>query len=297
METTQLTLNGDAKPAKLSLCQYGPDGTVQKTPMGPPPEPPSGRRVKQRIIEKKTEEMQQYMGQVKSLLGMYVPPDPQKMGQAYQAGRVSLNPSGGGVNLVFKDYAQPGDQMTLFFDTTARKIRSVNVNTYMDEPKDKVTLVVQMASLPDGTNYAQQTVLNATAKQLVVTTTNSNYQRLAGAQSGQSGYSGQGVPLTADELQQLLAPIALYPDSLVAQILGAATFPDQIAAAAGWLQQNQSLTGNNLMKVVDQQPWDPSVKALTQFPSVLDNLAKNLSWTSALGEAYHTQAAAVMSAV
>jgi hypothetical protein len=112
-----------------------------------------------------------------------------------------------------------------------------------------------------------------------------------------AGYSGQGAPLSAEDLQQLAAPIALYPDSLVAQILGAATFPDQIDAAAGWLQQNQSLTGNNLMKAVDQQPWDPSVKALTQFPSVLDNLAKNLSWTSALGEAYHTQAADVMAAV
>jgi Protein of unknown function (DUF3300) len=110
-------------------------------------------------------------------------------------------------------------------------------------------------------------------------------------------YSGQGAPLTAEDLQQLVAPIALYPDSLVAQILGAATFPDQVDAAATWLQQNQSLTGSNLMKVVDQQPWDPSVKALTQFPSVLDNLAKNLSWTSALGEAYHTQAADVMGAV
>ena len=178
VETTQLTLNGDAKPPTQDMCQYGPNGTVQKTPMGPPPQPPSGRRVKQRIIEKKTEEMQQYMGQVKSLLGMYVPPDPQKMGQAYQAGRVSLNPAGGGVNLVFTDYAQPGDQMTLFFDTAARKIRSVNVNTYMDDPKDSVTLTVQMSSLPDGTNYAQQTVLDATAKKLQVTKTNSNYQKL-----------------------------------------------------------------------------------------------------------------------
>jgi hypothetical protein len=177
VETTQLTLKGDAKPPRQSLCQYGPDGTVQKTPMGPPPEPPSGRRVKQRIIEKKTEEMQQYMGQVKSLLGMYVPPDPQKMGQAYQAGKVSLNPAGGGVNLVFTDYAQPGDQMTLFFDTAARKVGSVSVNTYMDDPKDRVTLMVQMASLPDGTNYAQQTALDATAKQLQVTTTNSSYQK------------------------------------------------------------------------------------------------------------------------
>jgi hypothetical protein len=112
-----------------------------------------------------------------------------------------------------------------------------------------------------------------------------------------TGYSGQGAPLSGDELQQLLAPIALYPDSLVAQILGAATFPDQIATATGWLQQNSSLKGTALMQAVDAQPWDPSVKALTQFPSVLDNLAKNLSWTSTLGEAYHTQAADVMSAV
>lgn len=109
--------------------------------------------------------------------------------------------------------------------------------------------------------------------------------------------SGQGAPLSADELQQLVAPIALYPDALVAQILGAGTFPDQVAAASGWLQQNKNLTGTTLMKAVDAQPWDPSVKALTQFPSVLDNMAKNLSWTSSLGEAYHTQAADVMSAV
>jgi hypothetical protein len=116
-------------------------------------------------------------------------------------------------------------------------------------------------------------------------------------ESGSPGYSGQGVPLTAEELQALVAPIALYPDSLVAQILGAVTFPDQIAAAASWLQQNSSLTGPTLMQAVDGQPWDPSVKALTQFPSVLANLATNLSWTSSLGEAYHTQAADVMAAV
>jgi hypothetical protein len=119
----------------------------------------------------------------------------------------------------------------------------------------------------------------------------------ARAQTGQSGYSGQGAPLSAQELQQLVAPIALYPDSLVAQILGAATFPDQVAAASNWLQQYSSVTGPLLMQAVDTQPWDPSVKALTQFPSVLDNLAKNLAWTSSLGEAYHTQAADVMVAV
>jgi hypothetical protein len=111
------------------------------------------------------------------------------------------------------------------------------------------------------------------------------------------GYSGQGAALSADELQQLVAPIALYPDALIAQVLGAATFPDQIAAASSWLHQNKSLTGTALMQAVDAQPWDPSVKALTQFPAVVGDLTKNLSWTSSLGEAYHTQAADVMSAV
>jgi hypothetical protein len=117
-----------------------------------------------------------------------------------------------------------------------------------------------------------------------------------GAQT-QSGYSGQGAPLSAQELQQLVAPIALYPDSLVAQILSAATFPDQVAAAASWLKQYSAVSGPILMQAVDVQPWDPSVKALTQFPSVLDNLAKNLAWTSSLGEAYNTQAADVMTSV
>jgi len=115
--------------------------------------------------------------------------------------------------------------------------------------------------------------------------------------TGSTGSSGQGAPLSAAELEQLLAPIALYPDALVAQILGAATFPDQVAYAGDWLQQNKSLTGAALTKAVDAQSWDPSVKALSQFPSVLDNLAKNLSWTSTMGEAYHTQPADVMSAV
>jgi hypothetical protein len=178
IETTQLTLKGDQKPPKQDSCQYGPDGQVQKTPIGPPPEQPSGGRFKQRMVEKKKGEMQDYMGQVKGLLNMYVPPDPQKMEQAHRSGNVSLNPAPGTVKLVFTNYAQPGDRMTLTFDTAAKKIASLNVNTYMGESKNTVTLAVQMASLPDGTNYVQQSVLDATAKKLQVTTTNSNYQKL-----------------------------------------------------------------------------------------------------------------------
>jgi hypothetical protein len=102
---------------------------------------------------------------------------------------------------------------------------------------------------------------------------------------------------TPEELQRLVAPIALYPDSLVAQILAATTFPDQIVEADRWLRAHPDLQGEALAQAVDKQPWDPSVKALTAFPSVLGNMDKNLSWTSSLGDAYYNQQQAVMEAI
>lgn len=105
------------------------------------------------------------------------------------------------------------------------------------------------------------------------------------------------VAQTPAQLDALVAPIALYPDALVAQVLAAAAYPDEVAFADDWLAQNTSLTGSALAQAVNQQNWDPSVKALTQFPSVMHDLAKNLSWTSSLGDAFTNQQADVMAAV
>ncbi|HKN69777.1 MAG TPA: DUF3300 domain-containing protein [Terriglobales bacterium] len=102
---------------------------------------------------------------------------------------------------------------------------------------------------------------------------------------------------TPEQLQRLVAPIALYPDSLVAQILAASTFPEEVVEADRWVQDHPDLKGDALGKAVDEQPWDPSVKALTTFPSVLGNMDKNLSWTSTLGDAYYNQQQDVMDAV
>jgi len=102
---------------------------------------------------------------------------------------------------------------------------------------------------------------------------------------------------TPEQLQRLVAPIALYPDSLVAQILSASTFPDEVVEADRWVQSHPDLKDQALAQAVDQQPWDPSVKALTAFPSVLGNMDKNLSWTSSLGDAYYNQQQDVMDAV
>jgi Protein of unknown function (DUF3300) len=115
---------------------------------------------------------------------------------------------------------------------------------------------------------------------------------------GQSDQPAAAAPqLSADELRQLVAPIALYPDALVAQILAAATYPTQIVEAERWMQRHSNLKGDELAKEVDKQDWDPSVKALAQFPSVLENMDKNLSWTSSLGEAYVNEPDNVTSAV
>ena len=102
---------------------------------------------------------------------------------------------------------------------------------------------------------------------------------------------------TPDQLQQLVAPIALYPDSLVAQVLAASTFPAEIVEADRWVQAHPDLKGDALGQAVDQQSWDPSVKALTAFPTVLGNMDKNISWTSSLGDAYYNQEQGVMDAI
>ena len=105
------------------------------------------------------------------------------------------------------------------------------------------------------------------------------------------------VKQTPQQLQQLVAPIALYPDELVAEVLAAATYPTEVVEADRWLQENKNLQGKQLADEVDKQSWDSSVKALTEFPSVLSNMDKNLSWTSSLGDAYVNQQQDVMDAV
>ena len=105
------------------------------------------------------------------------------------------------------------------------------------------------------------------------------------------------MQLSPEQLQQLVAPIALYPDSLVAQILAASTFPEQVVEADRWVQSHPDLKGDALAQAVNEQTWDPSVKALTAFPSVLGNMDKNISWTSSLGDTYYNQEQAVMDAI
>jgi hypothetical protein len=105
------------------------------------------------------------------------------------------------------------------------------------------------------------------------------------------------IQRTPAELQQLVAPIALYPDALVAQILAAATHIAEVVAADRWMQSHSLLQGDELAAQVDQQVWDASVKALTGFPAVLGDMDQNVVWTSSLGDAYRSQPQQVMAAI
>jgi len=189
-ETTQISLKGEVKKTEQKQCQYGPDGKVQKTaiPGAPPPqqEQSGGRRrkggaVKEAVVENKVEDMKEYMQKVGALVHEYVPPDPQKIQAAAAAGKISITPAGGVDSIVIKDYLKPGDQVTLGFNSGAKKLQSYKVQSFLEKPgEDNVSLDVSFAPLPDGTNHVQQTVLDAPAKKIQVQVSNSGYKK-AGA--------------------------------------------------------------------------------------------------------------------
>ena len=101
------------------------------------------------------------------------------------------------------------------------------------------------------------------------------------------------------QLEQMVAPVALYPDPLLGQVFMASTYPLEIVEASRWLQNsgNASLTGNQLSAALEQQPWDPSVKSLVAFPQVLHMMDTNLQWTEQLGDAFLAQQTAVTNTV
>ncbi len=106
-------------------------------------------------------------------------------------------------------------------------------------------------------------------------------------------------PLPARELDRLLAPVALYPDELLSQILMAATYPLQVVEAARWVKvpDNSALTGDDLASALDRQDWDPSVKSLVPFPDILRQMNDHIDWMQELGNAFLDQQADVMDSV
>jgi hypothetical protein len=177
-----VSVNGQVKKESLYQVRLGPNGEQQKTLIMSTPEAakPGGGPLKRHIVEKKTEEFQQYAQQVGALAHSYSQPDAERLQQAFESGNVTLGPAGPGqFELIVTNYLKPGDSVRYIFNRPQHAIQRVVVSSYLTNPSDAVTMDVQFAKLPDGTNHAASSTINGVSKQLVVQDTNSNYVRAA----------------------------------------------------------------------------------------------------------------------
>jgi hypothetical protein len=179
-ETETISIKGDVKDTKVYQVQMV-NGQAQKNLLNDQKAQSGGRegRVKERIIDKETQEYEQYGQQIGALAKQYTAPDPERLMQAKQQGNISLQIGGNGtVSLVIKNYIKPGDSMTMTINEQIHSPVSVQVNSYLDDPKDAVTISAQFAQLPDGTNHVATTQIDGVSKHLGINEQNSNYQRM-----------------------------------------------------------------------------------------------------------------------
>jgi hypothetical protein len=187
VEQVTISLKGEEKKQEHFQVRLGPDGKPQKTSLDPPPQTSSdsgsGRRgrLKEHVVEKKTEEYKEYADQIKSLIQRYVPPDKDMLDQAYQQGNITMGTqpgSAGQYRLVISNSVKKGDNMTLVIDKTQKDLVSMSIASYLDDPNDAVNVSVQFSGLPGGPNHVSAETINGIRKQLTITIQSSNYQRL-----------------------------------------------------------------------------------------------------------------------
>ncbi len=179
-ETETISIKGEVKDTKTYQVQMV-NGQQQKTEINNQQASSGGGRqgrVKEHVIEKKKEEYQEYGQSIAALAKQYTTPNPEALMQAKQAGNISLQPGSGTVSLVIKNYVKQGDSMTMTISEQTHSPVSVQVNSYLNDPKDAVTISAQFAQLPDGTNHVATTTINGVSKQLTVNDQNSNYQKM-----------------------------------------------------------------------------------------------------------------------
>lgn len=182
VETTAVSLKGDEKSRKQNRCYYGAEGQVQKVALGgSAPEQPKRGRLRGRIVAKKKAELTDYAEQASALVKLYVPPDPAQLQAINDAGgsSVQTNDQHTQARLDFRNYMLRGDVLSVELDVTRARLLGVNVSTYLNTPKDAVTLTVSFGTLPDGTSYPAQIILEMPAKNLRVTIQNTGYRSLA----------------------------------------------------------------------------------------------------------------------
>jgi hypothetical protein len=187
-EDDTISLKGEVKKKESFQVRMGADGKPAKTPLNAAPaaapqQADSGRRggrMKEKIIENKKEEFEDYAHKIAALAHQYGTPDHEKLQAAFKSGNVKLGSAGapGAAELVVSNYLKPNDSMTITIDKATKAMQSVKIASYLDSPSDAVNIGVHFGKLTDGTNHIENMSVEGVSKQLKVDVQNSGYKKL-----------------------------------------------------------------------------------------------------------------------
>jgi len=182
-ERVTISLNGNQRKQERFQVRMGPDGKPIKTPIDAPAQDQSARggRLRQRIVEKKKEEFEDYAQSMKDLAQQYIPPEKDLIQDAYSKGNVAITPEAGGpgrIQFAIHDYIRKGDLVTIIFDKDKKQLVSISIHSWIDDPTDVMNLSVRFDKLPDGPSHAAGATIEGVRKHLTVVTQNENYQKL-----------------------------------------------------------------------------------------------------------------------
>lgn len=183
-ERVTISLNGNERKQERFQVRMGPDGKPIKTPIDAPAQDQSARggRLRQRIVEKKKEEFEDYAQSMKDLAQQYIPPEKDLIQEAYSKGNVSITPGAGGapgrIQFAIHDYIRKGDLVTIIFDKDQKQLVSISIHSWIDDPTDIMNLSVRFDKLPNGPSHASGATIEGVRKKLTVVTQNDNYRKL-----------------------------------------------------------------------------------------------------------------------
>jgi hypothetical protein len=178
-----VTVKGKVSKQDLFQVEPGPEGKLLRIPIAQQEGSPKSAKqpgLKHKIFEKKTEDLEDFTQQVKELAQSYVALDSTRLQQAYQHGDVSLGKGGapGEVQLVVRDYVKPGDSVALSLDAAQNVLRRMEISSYLSNPKDAVKVNAQFDRLPNGSSYLSEMLITGASKQLTVSVTNFDHQKI-----------------------------------------------------------------------------------------------------------------------
>jgi len=179
LETTTTFLKGEQKSVKQNQCYYSVDGKLTKVETGGSTQDKAPGGIRGKVAANKKEDMADYVKAAIEKIHTYLPPDAAKLQQIYSAGKSTIQvlEPGKKFKISFPDYNEKGDMLSISIDKANQKLMSLDVSTYIDDPDKKVVFNVTYKDVPDGTQYANSTTLDAQAKNLKIVIVNSGYKK------------------------------------------------------------------------------------------------------------------------